>query len=69
MVKIKGDFITLGQLLKKEGFIDSGSDAKWFLGENKIMVNDTSEERRGRKLYVGDVITINKKKIVLENEN
>lgn len=69
MVKIHGEFITLGQLLKKEDFISSGSEAKIFLLENNIKVNNIVEARRGKKLYVGDVVEINNKKLVIENEN
>lgn len=69
MVKITGDFITLGQLLKKENYISSGSDAKYFLGSNQVVVNDEIETRRGRKLYPNDVVKINKKEIVIKNED
>ena len=30
-VKIRGDYITLGQLLKEEGLIQTGGAAKYFL--------------------------------------
>jgi ribosome-associated protein len=69
MVKIKGDHITLGQLLKKEDFIDSGSSAKFFLLKNKITVNGIEENRRGKKLFSNDVVVINGKKLIIENEN
>jgi len=69
MVKIYGEYITLGQLLKKEDFISSGSEAKIFLLENNIKVNNIVEARRGKKLYAGDVVEINDKTLVIENEN
>jgi len=52
------DFITLGQLLKAENIIASGGHAKWFLSENIVHVNDELENRRGRKLYNGDQVSI-----------
>ena len=45
MVKIFGDFITLGQLLKKKDYISSGSYSKLFLFENDVLVNDEKETR------------------------
>lgn len=52
------DFITLNVLLKITGVIDTGGMAKAFLAENPVLVNGTSENRRGRKLYSGDVIEV-----------
>lgn len=54
--KIFGDIITLGQFLKLEGIIGSGGQAKWFLSENVVYINDEVENRRGKKLQHGDVI-------------
>ena len=52
------EYLTLGQLLKIEDLISSGGEAKIFLEENEVLVNDEPENRRGRKLYVGDTIKI-----------
>lgn len=54
--KIFDDIITLGQFLKLEGIIGSGGQAKWFLSENVVYINDGVENRRGKKLQHGDVI-------------
>lgn len=51
-------FITLGQLLKEEGIIPTGGAAKWFLKENKVLVNAEEDTRRGRKLYPGDQVQL-----------
>lgn len=56
--KIFGDIITLGQFLKHEGIIGSGGEAKWFLSENVVHLNDEVENRRGRKLQHGDVLDL-----------
>jgi ribosome-associated protein len=69
MVKIRGEHITLGQLLKKEDFIDSGSSAKFFLLKSSVTVNGVEENRRGRKLFAKDVVVINGKKLIIENED
>ncbi|MCI1894048.1 MAG: S4 domain-containing protein YaaA [Lactobacillus sp.] len=57
-VPITTAFITLGQLLKDAGVIDSGGAAKHFLRENRVLVNQTPEDRRGRKLEAGDVVQL-----------
>ncbi|MET1248381.1 S4 domain-containing protein YaaA [Sporolactobacillus sp. STCC-11] len=59
-VKLKAgeSFITLGQLLKYEGLIQTGGEAKHFLAETEIFVNDEHENRRGKKLVEGDRIKI-----------
>lgn len=51
-------YITLGQLLKHFGLISTGGQAKWFLRERDVLVNRKTEIRRGRKLEVGDVVTV-----------
>lgn len=57
-VAIDTEMITLGQFLKLADVIQSGGIAKWFLSEYEVLVNDEPDNRRGRKLYVGDVVTI-----------
>ena len=57
-VQIDKPFITLGQLLKEEAIISSGGQAKWFLQEYDVLVNDEPDDRRGRKLYPGDTIVV-----------
>ncbi|WP_124726255.1 S4 domain-containing protein YaaA [Staphylospora marina] len=58
LVQIDDTFITLGQLLKKTGIIDTGGQAKHFLAETEVRVNGVPESRRGRKLVPGDVVEI-----------
>lgn len=53
------EFITTNILLKITGLIQTGGMAKIFLKENQVYVNDELDNRRGRKLYVGDKIKIN----------
>lgn len=53
---IHEDYVTLGQALKHFRLISTGGEAKIFLEENKVYVNDEIESRRGRKLHDGDVI-------------
>jgi ribosome-associated protein YbcJ (S4-like RNA binding protein) len=46
--------------LKLANIVYSGGIVKVFLEENKISVNGVSENRRGKKLYPGDKISIKK---------
>jgi len=55
---IRGDLITLGQLIKLLNLISSGAEVKEFLADHRILVNDEAENRRGRKLHPGDLVTI-----------
>jgi ribosome-associated protein len=57
-INVSTEFITLGQLLKEVGIIDTGGMAKWFLSEHEVFLNNEVENRRGKKLYNGDVISI-----------
>ncbi|ASB86591.1 S4 domain-containing protein YaaA [Bacillus sonorensis] len=57
-VTIDTNMITLGQFLKLADVIQSGGMAKWFLAEHEVLVNNEPDNRRGRKLYVGDIVTI-----------
>jgi ribosome-associated protein len=55
---MQDDFVTLGQFLKHIGLINTGGQAKWFLEENTVYVNQDPEARRGKKLFVGDEVSI-----------
>jgi len=57
-VPILGRMIRLGQLLKLAGAIDSGSDAKRLLAGGAVLVNGQPDDRRGRQLHHGDVVTV-----------
>jgi len=61
MVKIVTEYITLGQLLKMTSWVDSGGQAKVIIKQLDIKVNGVKDNRRGRKLYVGDEVMIEDK--------
>ncbi len=64
-VKIRetDEFIKLGQLLKKAGLVGSGVEAKEVIIDGEVKVNGETEERRGRKLYDGDVVSFDGEEI------
>lgn len=55
---IRGEFITLGQLVKMVGAASTGGGGKIYIAEASIMVNGEPENRRGRKLRPGDVVIL-----------
>lgn len=57
-VYIETEFMTLSQLLKYTGAIGTGGQAKWYLSEFAVYVDNELETRRGRKLYPGQTIDI-----------
>ena len=60
------DFIKLGQALKKAGLEGSGVDAKMDIQSGLVKVNGEIEERRGRKLYDGDIFEFDGKQVKVE---
>ncbi len=57
-IKIRGDMIRLGQLLKLGGVVETGGDGKELLSTGSVLVNGATETRRGRQLHDGDVVEI-----------
>ena len=64
-IKIDTEFITLQQLLKISGIIDTGGQAKYFLLSNQVYLNGELENRRGKKLYLNDKIKIGNQEFVI----
>jgi len=55
---INTEFITLGQFLKAENYISSGGQAKFFLFDNEVLLNQERRTERGKKLYSGDHVLV-----------
>ena len=58
-IKIRDEFIKLGQALKLAGVVEDGVEAKFVIQDGLVKVNGVVDERRGRKVYEGDVISFN----------
>ena len=56
-IKLRDEFIKLGQALKAAGLVGSGVDAKLVIQDGLVKVNGETEVQRGKKLYDGDVVT------------
>ena len=52
------DTIRLGQLLKLVDAVPSGAQVKDVLTAGVVLVNGEPEERRGRQLHRGDVVSV-----------
>ncbi len=57
-VPISTDSIRLGQFLKLADMVEVGSDVKALLDDGQVRVNGAREERRGRQLVRGDVVSV-----------
>lgn len=66
-IKIKDEFIKLGQALKLAGLVDSGVDAKIKINDGFVRVNGEVEFQRGKKIRPDDVIEYDGHKIKVEN--
>lgn len=58
-IKLRDDYIKLGQALKAAGLVGSGVDAKFVIQDGLVTVNGETEYQRGKKLYNGDVVSYN----------
>ena len=56
--KLKDEYIKLGQLLKAVGIVDSGLEAKDVILDGEVFVNGEVDQRRGRKIYAGDMVQV-----------
>lgn len=65
MEKINGEYIKLDQFLKMANIVSTGGEAKFYLMNNKVLVNGQEEVRRGRKLYPGDIVVVEGRKLVV----
>ena len=55
-IKLRDEFIKLGQLLKLAGLVGSGVDAKYVIQDGQVKVNGQVEVQRGKKIVSGDVV-------------
>ena len=60
------EFIKLGQALKAAGLVESGVEAKDVIQNGLVLVNGEIDTRRGRKLYPGDIASIDGNEIKIE---
>ena len=56
-IKLRDEFIKLGQALKAAHLVQDGVEAKYVIQDGEVLVNGEVDTRRGRKLYDGDVLS------------
>ena len=69
IMKKEVSYITLGQFLKLAEYVSSGGEAKRLILTFSITVNGEEENRRGRKLYPGDVVIIDGESHTIESRH
>ena len=55
-IEIHQEPVSLYKILKFEGMVSSGAEAKIAVANGQVLVNDKIETRKRRKIKVGDVI-------------
>lgn len=66
VIKLRDEYIKLGQALKAAGLVDSGVEAKIVINEGSVLVNGSVEIQRGKKLRAGDIVNYNGEEIKIE---
>lgn len=66
IIKLKEEFIKLGQALKAAGLVESGVEAKEVIQDGFVKVNGEVDTRRGKKLYDGDIVFFDGTEIKIE---
>ena len=56
VIKLREEYIKLGQALKAAGLVDSGVMAKDVILNGEVKVNGETEFQRGKKLKDGDIV-------------
>ncbi len=65
-VRIKGPYIELYKLLKKENVVASGGEAKYLISEGQVMVNGRIEQRKRYKTRPGDRVSFQEWSVLVE---
>lgn len=66
-IKLREEYIKLGQALKAAGLAASGVEAKEMIQQGLVTVNGEVDTRRGRKLYSGDQVFFDGEEIKIED--
>lgn len=65
-IKLKDEYIKLGQALKAANLVESGLMAKLVIMDGLVTVNGEVETRRGKKLIDGDVVSFEGETIMIK---
>lgn len=67
-IHISTQYIKLDSFLKVANLVGSGGEAKIIIAEGQIRVNGEFEQRRGRKLYPGDRVSLATHEFILSSD-
>lgn len=62
-VEITKQPVELYKILKFEGLVTTGGEAKLLIGDGQVTVNGEIETRRRKKIVDGDIIEFNSEKL------
>ena len=65
-IKLRDDYIRLGQALKVVNMVESGVMAKLVIQDGLVTVNGEVETRRGKKLKDGDIVSFQGETIIIK---
>ena len=66
VIKLRDEYIKLGQAIKAAGLVETGVDAKEVIQNGEVLVNGEVEVQRGKKLHAGDKVSFNGNEILIE---
>ena len=64
-VKINKAPVALYKILKFEGIVSSGGEAKTVIADGLVMVNDAVETQKRKQIVVGDTIEFSGEKVLI----
>lgn len=56
-IKLRDEFIKLGQAIKAANLVESGAEAKEVVQDGLVKVNGEVCTQRGKKLVAGDIVS------------
>lgn len=66
IIKLRDEYIKLGQALKAANLVEDGVEAKLVIQDGLVKVNNEVDIRGGRKLYDGDVVSFDGQELRIE---
>ena len=66
IIKLREEYIKLGQALKAAGLVEYGLYAKLVIQDGLVKVNGQIETQRGKKLVAGDVVEFDNETIQIK---
>ena len=64
-VTITREPVELYKILKFEGLVSSGGEAKMVIGDGQVSVNGEKETRKRRKIVSGDIIEFQGEQLII----